>query len=698
MGGFWRNSGRLGQWDTRAVRHQDTEFRPPPGLSVGWLKALAFATLLALAWTPLAASPLGSANQHVAPTRDDAPALLRVRAVGQSARLPSDLRWLVVASRQSVSEAIAYARVFSRTVSPALVVPSTTGWYAVLAGELDMPKGDANLDNLKGMRLIPQDSYLSTGGKFGPVVWSGYPSAGSIDVMDQRAVQRTVTRLQNALAALGLYSDPVDGLLGRNTVRAWAAYETRAGRTIRGEGFMTEEDIARVERDAYGAPRPSPPSVASPLDPSTFYAELDRDVRERLQWFLMWAGHYEGMIDGAIGPATLAAIRAYQRSTGGVGDAILTPDEVAALSASAGRAFDTADWRDGTDPRAGLGFGLPYAVVSGRGDSELGGGLWASDDGRFRVETFVFEGVGAAGLDGLADAITREFDGVDVSYRRTRKELLVLVGHSATEDFYLRALLSENEIRGVWVWADKALARSHNRYVTAIANSLRLSPRERRTEPPPPDRSSAPVAVGSGTGFIVRGDGRFVTNAHVVEGCREVTVGGFGKAEIVAKDDGLDLALLHVPGVFGLTAAPLAEGAAELGEDVFAYGFPLTPVLGEGLGASSGSVSSTTGLKGDARQLRMTADIQPGNSGGPLLDRSGRVVGVVVSKLDTEYAMREFGTVPQGVNFAIKAGELAAFLNTHGVEIDRVERAGDLGGAALATRARAFTYLVTCMR
>lgn len=125
------------------------------------------------AFTPVVTVPTAAPN-------DVHPA----RVVGSSVERKPSMRWLVVASRASPAEAIAYARDFSASVAPALVVPSSTSWYAVLAGELDMPKGEANLDNLRGLRLIPQDSYLSTGARFGPVVWSGYAVGADHDVMD----------------------------------------------------------------------------------------------------------------------------------------------------------------------------------------------------------------------------------------------------------------------------------------------------------------------------------------------------------------------------------------------------------------------------------------------------------------------------------------------------------------------------------
>ncbi len=98
------------------------------------------------------------------------------------------------------------------------------------------------------------------------------------------------------------------------------------------------------------------------------------------------------------------------------------------------------------------------------------------------------------------------------------------------------------------------------------------------------------------------------------------------------------------------------------GEDIVVYGFPLPGVLSSGGNVSTGNVTALTGLGDDSRFLQISAPVQPGNGGGPLLDRSGNVVGVVVSKLNALSVASATGDVPQNVNFAIKASVALAFL------------------------------------
>ena len=101
---------------------------------------------------------------------------------------------------------------------------------------------------------------------------------------------------------------------------------------------------------------------------------------------------------------------------------------------------------------------------------------------------------------------------------------------------------------------------------------------------------------------------------------------------------------------------------AELGEAVLVLGFPFGQTLGTGLTVTNGIVTGMTGLGGDPRRFQTNAAIQPGSSGGPVLDEQGRVIGIATSRLDDLAILGRTGALPQGVNFAVRAEELAALL------------------------------------
>ena len=124
-------------------------------------------------------------------------------------------------------------------------------------------------------------------------------------------------------------------------------------------------------------------------------------------------------------------------------------------------------------------------------------------------------------------------------------------------------------------------------------------------------------------------------------------------------------------------------------------GYPLSSLLG-GLNVTRGAVTSTKGIGGDGINMQISAPVQPGNSGGPVLNGAGQVVGVVVARLSDSYAMESYGTVPQNVNFAIR-GEIAKlFLAQNGVEPTVIATGISLPPEELAEVAQGFTRLVIC--
>lgn len=161
--------------------------------------------------------------------------------------------------------------------------------------------------------------------------------------------------------------------------------------------------------------------------------------------------------------------------------------------------------------------------------------------------------------------------------------------------------------------------------------------------------------AGNGSGFFVTCDGYFVTNHHVVDGAEEIVVLWKRKpylAEIVAKSKDGDLALLKVAGERFKPVRFSKEDAASVGQTVFTSGYPLIDKMGLEVKVTKGIVSSQTGYKGQEDQCQIDAPIQPGNSGGPVADERGNVIGVAVAKFRGA----------DNVSYAIKMSSVKAFL------------------------------------
>jgi serine protease Do len=142
-------------------------------------------------------------------------------------------------------------------------------------------------------------------------------------------------------------------------------------------------------------------------------------------------------------------------------------------------------------------------------------------------------------------------------------------------------------------------------------------------------------------------------------------------------------------------AASLRVGV-KIGEGIAAFGYPLVGLLSTSGNFTVGNVSAVTGLGDDTRYLQISAPVQPGNSGGPVLDQSGNVVGIVVSKLDAIKVAAAINDVAQNVNFAIETTVLTNFLDASGVSYTTVCAGQSLEPSDLAERAKSISVLIRC--
>ena len=137
---------------------------------------------------------------------------------------------------------------------------------------------------------------------------------------------------------------------------------------------------------------------------------------------------------------------------------------------------------------------------------------------------------------------------------------------------------------------------------------------------------------------------------------------------------------------------------ALLGERVTVAGFPLSGLLADDLNVTSGAISALAGIGNNPRVIQITAPVQAGNSGGPLLDKSGQVIGVVVSKLNATKVYKLTGDLPQSINFAVKGTSLRGLLDIHGVDYRTGDAKAAPSGEDVAAKARQFVVLAGCWK
>jgi len=233
---------------------------------------------------------------------------------------------------------------------------------------------------------------------------------------------------------------------------------------------------------------------------------------------------------------------------------------------------------------------------------------------------------------------------------------------------------------------------------TLLVSELGLSPETSSSDGDP--GSTTDDRLGSGTAFAINDQGHLLTNHHVIEDCNSLTFQLPGQnpvpASVVASNEAMDLALLSAD-LLTVPASMDLQTRLRLGDEVVVYGFPLLGDLSSQGNLTTGVVSALTGLNDDRANFQISAQIQPGNSGGPVINRSGEVVGVVVSMADDRYFSRQSGVNPQNVNFAIAGKVILTFLNSNGVSYSEASDGQQfLSIVDIAERAQAYTGAVMC--
>jgi S1-C subfamily serine protease len=173
-----------------------------------------------------------------------------------------------------------------------------------------------------------------------------------------------------------------------------------------------------------------------------------------------------------------------------------------------------------------------------------------------------------------------------------------------------------------------------------------------------------PHGARSGSGWFAAA-GLVVTSLHVVKGARRITLhladGSEASAQILDSDEASDLAVLATS-VRSVPGLPVRSADAGLGTEVFTIGFPHADVMGVRPKLSNGVIASTSGMRDDPTHYQISVPVQAGNSGGPLLDMQGEVIGVIASKLRANRMLERTGDLTENVNYAVKSSRLLGLL------------------------------------
>ena len=568
--------------------------------------------------------------------------LLMPPAVSAQGYFPNGQCAIVVASRQSIDDARAW--IFAnRWEDEANVYASRNGWYAISVALVDTSVASAVLERGKSTGVLPSDAYCSTGESYlRQVDWvanqtrsSRSPSSNLWADFDARPLSLAEKRyLQAALALEGYYTGLIDGAWGRGSQDALERF-TRA-EFGREPSNVDAAYLVSITIDTFADDGWQEKEV-SYLAMSVMMPMKKMSLTEKDGLWEQWS-HSEKDLRVTFNDLTALDLVNVHRDHANRSDRTGEPYTV--------RQPDR--WVTSVKNNWGTGYIR----------SDLIGGTWSTVAVYAANEHRAELGLISSGIKvGRPSSIAPESDGLLIRY--------------ASE---LAAAIAADE---------------------ASSQSTEGNGRVGVSQPSQVEERDQPRTGGSGTGFFINSEGAMLTNAHVIEGCQAVTVDG-KPADIVTVSQTFDLAVVKPRHVEDVSYLSFARTEAGLNADITIAGYPLHGLLG-GLNVSRGSVSSMKGLGGDETSVQISAPVQPGNSGGPVIDRSGNIVGVVVSKLDTVLLADAIGDIAQNVNFAIRGSMAKIFLQTNGISFYERDSAEDIRPEQAATTLQAATRLIQCV-
>jgi peptidoglycan hydrolase-like protein with peptidoglycan-binding domain len=452
-------------------------------------------------------------------------------------------------------------------------------------------------------------------------------------------------------------------------------------------------------------------------------SKMTPEQLSQIQQALITLGFFDGKADGILGPVTRTAIRKYQEANGipqsdflsveqrrallergAAGPAVAeTPPRSRQQPASAQPAQDTTYATIGWWSISYMNSDGCQAVAGFKGGTVLSLGLIHLDEGKAWI-------IGITNPDWKGWIKKKKQHTLRLVTTKTwQGPFFTLSGHEGSlysGDVSIEFMNSTADAKSLEIFDEKnrLLAsldmKDSTNAIKAVVNCARENVREAREAQATPQQKPQQETASSGTGFFVAPN-LFMTNKHVVDGCNTIDVRYPGQtlhsATISGQDITNDLALLRTD-MSGESVASFRLGP-RLGEAVATYGFPYHGILSSSGNFTLGNVTSLAGMEDDTRFLQMSTPIQPGNSGGPLLDMSGAVVGVVVSQLSAITMMLAGDSVPQNVNFAIHAAVATNFLSIKGVKpktLDTSASVQALSPSDVADMAKQFTVQVIC--
>ncbi|WP_397542305.1 serine protease [Roseovarius salis] len=535
------------------------------------------------------------------------------------------------------------------------------GWYAVALGPYGPGEAERVMTRLRGQGLIPPGSYLATSGDYRQQFWP--VGTNYLDrAADAGAAQADGT-IQ--LAQAGQRSDSTPQIIDNSGPQIVPVPEIPAETTY---------EARQNER------------------------RLSREERAQLQVALEWAGFYNGPIDAVIGPGTRAAMSQWQASNDYERTGVMTSRQRAELLRQYNSVLEGLELRLVRDSRTGIQMRMPTgAVAFSRYEPPFAHFDATGDIPGARVLLISQRGDRDT-LVGLYDIMQTLRIVPPEGERGIEGDSFRLVGENDEIVSHTEASVEGGEIKGftlIWPAGDEERR-------TRLLNEMRASFERIAGVLDPAEGSGETQSVDlvsgleirrpslSRSGFYVDRSGTVVTTLEVVQGCDRVTLDEDYDARVVARDPDLGVAVLRPVdplAPIGIAAFQLAP--PRLQSDVAAAGYSYGGILGAPT-VTYGELADVRGLNGEEKLKRLALDALEGDAGGPVVDSSGAVLGMLLPDRQRDRQL------PEGVSFAADAEAITALLAEIGVQPIPAEGGQPIDPETLSKRASGMTVLVSC--
>ena len=554
--------------------------------------------------------------------------------------------WIQIEAKRSQAQTEARLQEYYGQIGPLSGYRLRSGWHAVVLGPFDEVEAQSELARLRAERRIPGDSFIADGSQFSELFWpKGTPE------LNREVARPSLPKPET--------SD--------NTAELVVAPEE------------TLADSRRAERS------------------------LTREERQLVQTALQWEGHYSARIDGDFGPGTRRSMNEYQLAKGYETTGVLSTQQRDELVTSYRDTLAAVGLKAVLNDKAGIELQIPAARVSfSRFEApfvhydpvETGSGykvLLISQKGDRGTLTGLYE-------------VMQSLEIVPLTGERKKdRDSFVLTGQNAKTHSYTYARHKDGIIKGFTL----AYPPKDEATMTRIADVMRASFNPVGDAALDESLGGAPEETGidllagleirkpirARSGFFIDEKGTVLTTHEAVSGCTRVTIADDFEAEVRFSDETLGIAVLApktplAPAV----SASFLDASPRLRSDVAVAGFSYEGALGAPT-LTFGTLSDSRGLNGEVEVQRLAMLVEPGDTGGPVLDAAGTVLGVLLPRVA--------GTgkqLPEDVHFAAKSDAIASRLDAAGVSVTRNTTGEALPSETLTTLAGDMTVLVSCWR